>query len=677
MNKNKLYIIVFLLLSLNIGNQAKAFLPPQFFVQGLSSLWMVLAGGVAVAIVPFLMFYKFIKHYFKTYKKVIILVLIQNVVLAMVIGLIFYYKFYKPLYEDSYLFPQGHSAKVEQELSVQSEIELDLKELNPNYIVENGYLRDLHNNKNMPQDSRYALSVESIEKKIKNKDNLFFIDIREIEEYQAGHVKGSKHLRGMDLTVKKIKELFKFDEEEFKNSKIVLLCHDGGRGLIRASILNQPNIKYVIGGIEAFEHYQSDLITISGPVRADYKIFDKKYQYKYQRKAAPIIEKIKQGADLVLIDGRHKRFFDRGHVKGSIQLNMGRMTTPEYEAALQKVLAKKGSEIVVLCRRFGELFHANLLFLRLQRDYGFDDSKFHIVFNQFRIFKESPHIIFEKTTSNELDIRQLNVDYVVQKSGLLDDRVRNKDVADKNYGLTAEQLELKINAGKKVYFIDVREIEEYNIGHIEGAKHYRAADLTIEGIKSRFILSDQEFSESLFVLVCHDGGRGFFKARRFNQGNIKYLIEGIEYSELAKNGIKVTGPVVPDYEIFSKKYQTKYQMLAKDAVQLMKRNKGILVIDDRHINVYRRKHIKGSVHMKIGHLKKDDYENSLQKILDKKGSKLIVLADRYSELFYANLLLLRLERDYNFDDSKFHIVFNQFSEFEKDPQIKFEGLNVE
>jgi rhodanese-related sulfurtransferase len=382
-------LLIFITIILLLGTRtANAFLPPEFFVQGLSSIWMVIAGGVAVALAPFIVFFKFIKVKFRTHKKIIIYILIQNILLAGIVGIFFYYKFYKPLYEDSYLFPQGHG------MQVNMMGELDPSEFNDNYIIKEGAYRDLYNDINEINE-KFALSIREIEEKIKKNEKIYFIDVREIEEYNAGHVDGSKHYRGMDLTLDKIKEIFNLSEEGFGDGVFVLICHDGGRGLVKAEEFNMGNIKYIYGGIEVLNGYNGDLIKLTGPVFADYKIFDEKYQTKYQMKASEAIKKIKNNEDILLIDGRHKEYYDKGHIQGSIQLNIGRMTTEEYNQSLNKILEKKGSELIIYCNRYGELFHATLLFLRLERDYGLNDNRFNIVFNQLDQFKDDPEIEFE------------------------------------------------------------------------------------------------------------------------------------------------------------------------------------------------------------------------------------------------------------------------------------------
>jgi len=103
MSRIKFFLPILLVL---IPQKAYAFLPPEYFVQGLTSVWVILTGGVVMVLVPFLTFYKTIKGFVGKHKKLIIYLLIQNVIVAIIAGLVFFYGYYKPLYEKSYLFSE-------------------------------------------------------------------------------------------------------------------------------------------------------------------------------------------------------------------------------------------------------------------------------------------------------------------------------------------------------------------------------------------------------------------------------------------------------------------------------------------------------------------------------------------------------------------------------------------
>jgi hypothetical protein len=98
-------VILLLVISTGFLNvrMAQAFLPPEFFVQSISSVGTIIAGGLAMVIVPFLMFWKYITRLAGS-KKVVFFILAQSVIVVAIIGVIFYYWQYKPLYEKSHLF---------------------------------------------------------------------------------------------------------------------------------------------------------------------------------------------------------------------------------------------------------------------------------------------------------------------------------------------------------------------------------------------------------------------------------------------------------------------------------------------------------------------------------------------------------------------------------------------
>ena len=398
--------IVILILIFTIScNKANAFLPPEFFVQGLSSIWSVIAGGIAVALVPFILFFKFIKLKFKQHKKIISFLLVQNIIIAIFLGVFFFYQYYQPLYQDSYLFPGGHSQEnitynikensmeLYQELEEQSQNSnvIDPKLLNENYIILDGLLRD---DIKKSFDEKYGLTPDQIKEEIDQNRKIYYIDVREPEEYEVGHIVGSKNIRYMDMerSVEKILEVFSLSEDEFKRSLIMVYCHDGNRGLAYARSINQDNVKYIIGGAEALDGFNS--IDYTGSALSDKAIFDSKYQYKFQTSASEAIEIIKKG-DAFVIDMRFPSLYNDKHIKDSLLFKINLTTKEKYNNIIELILSKREKKIIIIVNKYSELFYANLLILRLERDHNFDDDQFHIVFHQFEEFEKDSEIEFE------------------------------------------------------------------------------------------------------------------------------------------------------------------------------------------------------------------------------------------------------------------------------------------
>lgn len=325
-------------------------------------------------------------------KKVLTFILFQNIVLFLVVSLFFYYKFYEPLSNDIYLFPEKNKSNngyLFDDIT-------DPAQFNDDYIINAGYYRDESGNRTT-ENRGYGLDYVEVIDLISNDSKVYFIDVREVEEYDAGHIDGAIHYRVMDITIDGIKSKLNINENEFNKSLVILVCHDGGRGLLKAKEIDKVNVKYLIGGIESLDGINNDFIKLTGPVFADYKIFDKKYQKKYQTTATDAINIIEENSNVVVIDGRHITFYDKEHIKDSIHLKIGHMTTDEYNNSLNHILSKKGAKIVIFPDRYSELFYANLLLLRLEKDYGFNDNDFYIVFNQFDNIRASGKIKLESS----------------------------------------------------------------------------------------------------------------------------------------------------------------------------------------------------------------------------------------------------------------------------------------
>lgn len=371
---------------------SRAFLPPEFFVQGLASIGAVIAGGIAVALVPFIIFFKFIKTLWAKHKKIILFIFIQNIIIAVALGFLFYYKFYKPLYEDSYLFSAKNEEGTSYDIAPNSS-EANPTKFNENYATLDGILRD---NNLKAIDENYGLTTDEIKNRIDTGQKVYFIDIREPEEYEAGYIVGAKHKRYMDLkdNLQIIKELFSLDESALAKGLFVIYCHDGNRGLLFAESANQENIKYLIGGAEAL--YDFEGIEYTGSALSDKAIFDKKYQYKFQTKAQDAIKIIKE-KNAFVVDMRHPPVYARKHIKDSLSMKMSMLTTEEYNRRLKKILENRNKEFILIASRYSELFYANLLILRLERDHEFTDNQFCIVFHQFEELEKNPDIKFESS----------------------------------------------------------------------------------------------------------------------------------------------------------------------------------------------------------------------------------------------------------------------------------------
>ncbi|SJN31691.1 rhodanese family protein [Marinilactibacillus psychrotolerans 42ea] len=90
-----------------------------------------------------------------------------------------------------------------------------------------------------------SISMNEFEKKWANKD-IKLIDVREQDEWDAGHLNGAQHFPLSELAELK-------DKLDHKESYYVM-CHSGGRSAAACDFLSKEgyNVTNVLGGISAW-----------------------------------------------------------------------------------------------------------------------------------------------------------------------------------------------------------------------------------------------------------------------------------------------------------------------------------------------------------------------------------------------------------------------------------------
>ena len=384
----KIFVVTFIIILLR-PSPAHAFLPPEFFVQGLSSLLIVLSTGIAFAFLPLVLFWKWVRRNFVKHRRVVIFLIIQNIIIVIVLGFFFYYKFYKPLYEDSYLFPQDTSSQTNpNDRSLEFSLPSDPRNFNSAYIMNDGIIKD---ERQILIDYDYGIEIEDI--KAESTKDIYYLDIREIEEFEIGHISNSKHIRHADITgIEQIQKIFGLDEGGFKKALIVVYCHDGDRGFYTVKNLGESNVKYLIGGIESVQN--DDFINYSGVLISDMQLFGQNYQKDFQILAHDAIKLIREN-EIFVIDMRLGRIYAESHLEDSLHFLFNTMDTEEYEKRLNRVLENKDKKFLFIVNRYTELFYTNLLIKRLTENYNFDIDKFNILFNQFHLLESDKGLKFD------------------------------------------------------------------------------------------------------------------------------------------------------------------------------------------------------------------------------------------------------------------------------------------
>ena len=122
---------------------------------------------------------------------------------------------------------------------------------------------------------RQEIEPEDLKKKIDNDENIFLLDVRTPQEYEAWRISYDKYVNPKLIPVDR---LFVSDpillKEIPKDKEIVTVCAHGNRSLIAANILNQLgyNVKSVKGGMAGWNKVY-DAAEIPVPKEAPFKIW--------------------------------------------------------------------------------------------------------------------------------------------------------------------------------------------------------------------------------------------------------------------------------------------------------------------------------------------------------------------------------------------------------------------
>lgn len=182
----------------------------------------------------------------------------------------------------------------------------------------------------------------------------------------------------------------------------------------------------------------------------------------YKIDQVPFVEKVKAGEAMTILDIRSADAYAQGHIKGAINMPWG----PNFAENLNKIPTDK--PVMLYCVT-GQTAGQTVVLLNLA---GFDAKSVNLGWN-LGIGKVDGLAEVTETTANlfddsvntaiDPDIEEAIVAYY---GGL-------KDVADTkfaNYKITEEDAKAALDAkDETVTFLDVRKVEDYDKGHIEGA----------------------------------------------------------------------------------------------------------------------------------------------------------------------------------------------------------------
>jgi len=223
------------------------------------------------------------------------------------------------------------------------------------------------------------------------------------------------------------------------------------------------------------------------------------------------------------------------------------------------------------------------------------------------------------------------------------------------YNRYAITLDGVTKSSKKVYFIDVREKEEYESYHFPNAINIRAPDINIEKIKEKLSLDDSRLNDSLIVLYCYTGNRSAPIAANIGLDNVKFFYSSnsdiinkkssviIEYANFINdktfNNAKLLGPYRDRSEIGNR-------YLSASEIENLRLSKKAIVVD----GTFNCSHPQLEKII-IPFLKEDDYNAKITKLINEgHDKKIIVLVN--NEISTALILFSRLEKEYGINENQ-------------------------
>lgn len=183
----------------------------------------------------------------------------------------------------------------------------------------------------------------------------------------------------------------------------------------------------------------------------------------------------------------------------------------------------------------------------------------------------------------------------------------------------------------KVFLVDAREDEEYELGHYPGSSHIRFADL-LAGAWIE-LPADKEI-----VIICWSAIRGSEIAEYLREKNInaRYLEDGamgwVDYGGLWEGEILFSSQYYEDRYV-----NTLSTDWVKDAVE-----NGAILVDSRDENVYNQKHIAGAINISALFTTTEVLEERLNAVPANNG--IITICDDYLSCFDAKIVGVKLEK---------------------------------
>lgn len=179
--------------------------------------------------------------------------------------------------------------------------------------------------------------------------------------------------------------------------------------------------------------------------------------------------------------------------------------------------------------------------------------------------------------------------------------------------------------------LDAREDVEYEIGHLPGSLHIRAADLKAGAWK------ELSFDKIIYVL-CWSGLRGLDVAEFLRSKNIVAVALEDGAESWVADGGQWQGGI-----LFSKAFpEERYAKLYTTEEVEDLRRQGVVLVDSREPYKYDQWHISNTINIPLIYTASPDLEERFDQV--SAGSKVITVCDAYVNCFDAKLTGIELEK---------------------------------
>ena len=339
----------------------------------------------------------------------------------------------------------------------------------------------------------YKINEDALKALIDEGKNPFILSVRKAEDYAKGHIAGAINIPFGKTTLDDLSALP-------KDQKIHVYCYTGqtaGETVAALRLLGYDAVS-LNGGMGMASNHPQGWANKGYPTVADNAVFNStntyfrempEHIYKIDQKE--FIDKVVAGDDMVILDIRAAADYEKGHVKGAVNLPWG----PAISDSLAKIPQDK--DVMIYCYT-GQTAGQAVVTLNIA---GIPARSVNLGWN-FGISKVEGVAAVTETTANTLtdatntidaDITKAVSDYYAGLAAITDERFKNYKVSEKD-------LKAMIDNQEDFFLLSVRKAEDFAKGHIPGAVNVPFGKDTIDQLAMAKVPMNKKV-----VVYCYTG----------------------------------------------------------------------------------------------------------------------------------------------------------------------------